>query len=78
MSRRVVISGIGLVTGTLLAWGATRTLQSLLFGVGATDPATFSTVVGLLFLVALAACTFPALRASRVDPITVLRQEDRP
>jgi putative ABC transport system permease protein len=50
-------------------------MRALLVGVGATDPATFSGVVALLIVVALAACGVPALRAARVDPIRVLRQE---
>jgi ABC-type lipoprotein release transport system permease subunit len=50
-------------------------LSALLFGVTATDPATFGAVAGALALVALAAAYFPARRASRVDPMTALRTD---
>jgi hypothetical protein len=57
------------------SWAATRPLRDLLYGGTATDPVTFAEVAALLTLIALAACWFPARRASRVDPITVLREE---
>jgi putative ABC transport system permease protein len=46
-----------------------------LYGVSATDPATFAAVVGLLFLVTLTAQGIPIARAMRVDPAVALRQE---
>ena len=46
-----------------------------LYGVGTADPATFSAVIALLALVALLACAIPAARASRVDPMSVLRDQ---
>ena len=75
IGRGLALTGIGLTAGLGLAWVATRTLRALLVGVGATDPATFTGVVALLVVVAFAACGVPALRAARVDPIRVLRQE---
>jgi ABC-type lipoprotein release transport system permease subunit len=57
------------------AWVVTRMLNALLVGVEAADPATFVAVVSLLGSVALAACGLPALRAARLDPMDVLRQE---
>ncbi len=75
IGRGLALTGLGLAVGLALAWAASRTLRALLFGVSAGDPATFSAVVSLLIIVALAACTLPALRASRVDPVRVLRQD---
>jgi putative ABC transport system permease protein len=70
----LVVCG-GLAAGVLVAIGSTRYLQGSLFGISATDPATFAAVVGLLLLVALAAQGIPIARAMRVDPAVALRQE---
>jgi len=69
----VILIGLGVGLGGSLV--STRFLSSLLFGVTATDPLTFSGVIILLALVALAACYIPARRAVRVDPMVVLRHE---
>jgi len=78
--RLVVGQGIalalaGAVAGAAGALGLTRYLQSLLYGVRPTDPATFVSVAFLLTLVSLAACYIPARRATKVDPMTALRYE---
>jgi putative ABC transport system permease protein len=69
------LSLTGLVLGLVGALWLCRAGQSLLFGVTATDPLTFTTVSLLLTVVASAACYFPARRAMKLDPIMALRQE---
>jgi putative ABC transport system permease protein len=70
---RTVLTGT--VIGVAGALALTRFVQSLLFGVTATDPLTFATVAVLLIAVALLACWIPAHRAAKVDPIVALRYE---
>jgi predicted permease len=65
----------GILIGLLGAFGLTRMMSSLLFGVTPTDPFTFVLVLGLLLFVALSACLFPASRAMRIDPMVALRTE---
>ncbi len=75
VARGLTLMAAGLAIGLALAWVLTRTLQNLLYGVAAGDPPTFAAVVALLVLIALAACYLPARRASRVDPMAVLRTD---
>jgi putative ABC transport system permease protein len=65
----------GTAIGLAAAFGLTRLMKNLLFGVGPTDPLTFSAIAMLLLLTALAACWIPARRATKIDPLTALRHE---
>jgi len=79
--RRLVVgegmrlTALGLGLGLVVALAGSRLLESLLFEVGANDPATFLGVCGFLALVSLAASLVPAVRAARVDPLLALRGE---
>jgi putative ABC transport system permease protein len=66
---------VGTAIGVGGAIALSRWIQSLLFGVTATDPATLAAVIAMLLTVALVACAVPAWRATRVDPTTALRAE---
>jgi putative ABC transport system permease protein len=70
---RLILGGVA--AGAALAVGLTRYLSSLLYGVTANDALTLCAVAFLIAAVALFASYFPALRASRVDPLTALRSE---
>ncbi|HEV2803544.1 MAG TPA: ABC transporter permease [Chthoniobacterales bacterium] len=75
VGQAMTLVGISLVIGLAGAFAATRLLNSLLFGVGASDPGTFAGIVALVSVVAFVAAWLPARRATRVDPIIALRTE---
>lgn len=68
-------AALGVALGCLAALGLTRYLQSQLFAVESTDPATFLGAVAALLIVAAAACALPARRAARVDAVLALKDE---
>ena len=65
----------GVVIGLVAAFGVTRVMKNMLFGLSSTDPLTFVAISLLLVAVALVASYLPALRATRVDPVVALRTE---
>ncbi|HKS81584.1 MAG TPA: ABC transporter permease [Candidatus Acidoferrales bacterium] len=71
----LAMSGLGVVLGIALAFGATHVLSSLLYGIRADDPATLIGVSFVLIAVTLLACWLPARRAMEVDPMVALRYE---
>ena len=75
LGRGVLLTTCGLAGGLAAAWTSTRAMTAFLYGVPANDPTTYAAVAGLLAIVGLAACLRPAMRAARLDPITVLREE---
>jgi ABC-type antimicrobial peptide transport system permease subunit len=80
MLRMLVVQGmkltvIGVVVGLAIAYGLTRLLASLLFGVESSDPLTFVGVAAILTLVSFLAIYIPSLRAMAVQPVEALRYE---
>jgi ABC-type antimicrobial peptide transport system permease subunit len=75
MKQGLLIASAGLATGVVAAFGLNRLIVSMLFGVAATDMPTLASVVITIAAVAAIACGLPALRASRLDPNVVLREE---
>ena len=75
LAETVRLAGIGAAIGFVGALVATRLARSLLYGVTATDPVTFGGMIAVLGCVALLAGYLPALRAGRIEPVTLLRSE---
>ncbi len=75
LQQGMKLAAAGVTLGLALAYGATRVLASLLFGVRASDPLTFSAAAAMLATVALVAAYIPARRATAVDPTIALRYE---
>jgi putative ABC transport system permease protein len=75
LGQGMLLAGVGLVLGVGASFLLTRLLQAQLFNVKPSDPATLAAVVAFIATVALVACYLPAHRATRVDPMVVLRDE---
>jgi predicted permease len=75
LRKGVVLAAMGVLPGVALAYGAGRGLSAMLFGVQPGDPVTFGVAIVLCSAMAIAGSLFPALRAVRVDPISVMRAE---
>jgi putative ABC transport system permease protein len=71
----LILAIVGVVIGVAGAYGVTRFLKAMLYGISPTDPATYVAICALLLVVAFVACCLPALRATRVDPMVALRYE---
>jgi predicted permease len=75
MKESMVLVGIGVAIGLIVAVSASRLVQSLLFGLAPTDPLTIAVAVAVLISVSAGAGFLPARKASRVDPLTALHYE---
>jgi predicted permease len=74
MSRGLALVAGGVVLGAAVALGLTRLMGNLLYKVSPRDPLAFGTAFAVMTIAALAACLFPALRATRTDPARALRE----
>ena len=75
VGQGMAMAGLGVGIGLAAAFGVTRVIGNLLFGVTATDPITFGGIAALLIGVSALACYLPARRAMNVDPMTALRND---
>jgi ABC-type antimicrobial peptide transport system permease subunit len=73
LTQTLKLAGLGMLVGSIGAWCLSKALESLLFGVKSTDPATFLGMVFVLTVVACLAGYLPALRISKIDPMSALR-----
>ncbi len=75
VGESIALTALAVLAGLAGAWGLTRYLQSMLYGVTALDGATFAVMPVVLLVLAITASVVPARRASRIDPMAALREE---
>ena len=75
LKKASLLLGLGLVSGLVGSWFATRAIQAFLFGVGRHDPITNLSVCALLAVSGLMAAIIPARRSASIDPMQALRTE---
>jgi putative ABC transport system permease protein len=75
IGRTFRLIGIGAALGIAGGWAIGLAMRNILYGVGAADPVTYATVLGLVAFCGLVACHAPARRATRLDPMIALRTE---
>jgi putative ABC transport system permease protein len=75
LRRGLAQMGIGLGIGLPAAFFLAKVMRTLLVNITPSDPLTFASITGILIVVAISACVFPARRATRVDPLVALRAE---
>jgi len=75
LKKAAVLLGLGLVSGVVACWFATRAIGSFLYGVGRHDPITIASVCGVLAVCGMIAALIPARRAASIDPMKALRTE---
>jgi putative ABC transport system permease protein len=75
LHQSLTMAMVGIGVGVFCAFGATRLLSSLLFGVGPTDVVTYAAVIALLAAAAILAAFVPARRAMKINPVIALRYE---
>jgi ABC-type antimicrobial peptide transport system permease subunit len=75
IKQGMTLAVFGVAAGLVAAFGLTRLLSNMLFGIAPNDPATFVAVSLLLALIAVLACSIPARRAASIEPMQALRAE---
>jgi putative ABC transport system permease protein len=75
VKQGLALALVGVFVGLIVSIALTRVLASQLYGVTPTDPVTFTAISVLLILVAVIACSIPAIRAAKVDPMIAVRYE---
>ena len=75
IARSLRLAALGTIAGLAIAISGARLMTTFLFATDPRDPVTFVGIAVLLAIIAILACVVPALKASRVDPMTTLRAE---